>query len=212
MEENGASEYVSSAKPISKWLPAPWSWRLKRKKTGNLQGMRNGYTATIYAGVCSKYSVRQVRVGCGFALQSAAFTDSGNAQPLSFGINQLLLSSVHWLLFQNWHKFVLWCSPADTAVGEGLSGSGVIWIKMNDNEVKMCSSKCRWYNEVKNHTKASRPASWVSLFYSLGTGNYLLCRYNEIAFFKGISWIHPASRWMDDFLTISMIEQTFCWG
>lgn len=25
MEENGASEYVSSAKPISKWLPAPWS-------------------------------------------------------------------------------------------------------------------------------------------------------------------------------------------
>lgn len=212
MEENGASEYVSSAKPISKWLPAPWSRRLKREKTGNLQRMRNGYAATICVGICSKYSVHHVRVGCGFALQSAAFTDSVNAQSLSFGINQLLFSSLLWLLFQNWPKFLLWCSPADTAVGESLSGSGVISIKMNDNEVKMCSSKCRWHNEVKNHTKASRPASRGSLFYSLGTGNYLLCRYKEIAFFKGISWIYPASSWMDDFRTLFLIEQTFCWG
>ncbi len=29
--EKEASEYVSSAKPISKWLPAPCSWKLKRE-------------------------------------------------------------------------------------------------------------------------------------------------------------------------------------
>lgn len=31
IEEKEASEYVSSAKPISKWLPAPCSWKLKRE-------------------------------------------------------------------------------------------------------------------------------------------------------------------------------------
>lgn len=31
IEEKEASEYVSSAKPISKWLPAPCTWKLKRE-------------------------------------------------------------------------------------------------------------------------------------------------------------------------------------
>lgn len=46
IEEKEASEYVSSAKPISKWLPAPCTWKLKRENR-DIRGMRNGNTATL---------------------------------------------------------------------------------------------------------------------------------------------------------------------